>query len=154
VIDVASKLGMRIVGFGGKDIVDGKRRFLLALTHQIWRYYVLQRLISVVGKGIASPPFLPLMSHSYVLNATSDKNKMETVAETEIVNWANQTVATNFVNSDDDWEYEFTDIAPRIHSLEDRKLSKSFFIAELLRALHPQAGVQPHLLKPGNSGRE
>src|SRR5689334_22258978 len=48
VVDVAAKLGMRIVGFGGKDIVDGKRRFILALTHQIWRYYVLQRFRKVL----------------------------------------------------------------------------------------------------------
>eukprot|EP01089_Gocevia_fonbrunei_P001100 TRINITY_DN11049_c0_g1_i1.p1 TRINITY_DN11049_c0_g1~~TRINITY_DN11049_c0_g1_i1.p1 ORF type:complete len:277 (-),score=32.71 TRINITY_DN11049_c0_g1_i1:25-855(-) len=71
VIDVARKIGMRIIGFGGKDIVDGNRRFLLALTHQIWRFWILQHF----GKVI--------------LNRTCSG---KLVTEAEIISWANSKI--------------------------------------------------------------
>lgn len=114
-VELASANGMRMVGIQGADIVDGTRTLVLGLVWQLMRLNIDKTLASLSrnGKG---------------------------VTDTEIVRWANDTVAKSGKKSS-------------MRSLRDSALANGHFFLDLVDSLRPGI-VDQSLVEPGNTEDE
>jgi len=113
---IGKQLKFSLVGIGGTDIVDGSKTLTLALVWQMMRFHLVS-----------------------ILKGLSKKSGGE-VTDTEIVTWANNTVAASGKSS-------------HMESFRDASLKTSVFFIDLLAAVKPGV-IDPELVTAGATNKD
>ena len=130
VIDIAKNaLHLSLVGIGGDDIADGKRKPILALVWQLLRLHTLMILNSALDASPQHRTSFPDVSK------TDLKNRK--LNEADVLAWANSML-------------DFSGSQHRITSFKDPELSNSLTFLELLKAIEPRAVQEKHIT-PGRA---
>jgi len=120
------RLKLSLVGIGGDDIADGKRKPILALVWQLLRLHTLIMLNS----ALESSP-----SPRSVLPAQAQEDLKKRLNEGDILAWANNML-------------DISGSQRRITSFRDAELSNSLALLDLLKSIEPHAVQEKHI-KPG-----
>lgn len=126
-------LNLSLVGIGGDDIADGKRKPILALVWQLLRLHTLQILDSALHA--ASPSTTPKTASLKLRNSQSRKSaelKRTKLTEHDVLSWANHML-------------DLSGSETRINSFRDPALSNSMALLDLLKAIEPQAVQDKHI---------
>ncbi|CAE7809702.1 FIM4, partial [Symbiodinium microadriaticum] len=116
-VDIGKQMGFSMVNIGGLDIVDKQKKLILAIIWQLMRKYTLLVLAQ-------------LASHSGVTE----------VSEEQVINWANQKVASSGKTS-------------TMRNFKDQSLKNGTFFLDLVNAIEPRA-VNWELVTAGGTDEE
>lgn len=122
-------LHLTLVGIGGDDIADGKKKPILALVWQLLRYHTLMILNSALESSASPRSVFPIQ-------ATGDAGGR--LNEVDVLAWANHML-------------DISGSYHRITSFKDADLSNSHALLALLKAIEPSAVQEKHIT-PGVSG--
>eukprot|EP00210_Caulerpa_lentillifera_P008546 g8152.t1 len=126
VIQVAKdSLNLSLVGIGGDDIADGKKKPILALVWQLLRLHTL-RILDIALESAATP-----RSHKIELSKNG-QTKRTKLNESDVLSWANHML--DLSGSD-----------KRINSFKDPVLSNSIALLDLLKAIEPHSVQDKHI---------
>eukprot|EP00210_Caulerpa_lentillifera_P001442 g1384.t1 len=134
IIQVAKdSLNLSLVGIGGDDIADGKRKPILALVWQLLRLHTLRILDSALESSTSvnasKTASLKARNSQSFMTEELEKTKLN---ENDVLSWANHMLS-------------LSGSAMRINSFKDSVLSNGIALLDLLKAIEPNAIQEKHI---------
>lgn len=120
-------LHLSLVGIGGDDIADGKKKPILALVWQLLRLHTLRILDSALESS--STPKTASLKSQNLKTVESERSKLN---DSDVLSWANHML--DLSGSD-----------KRISSFRDPVLSNSMALLDLLKAIEPHCVQDKHI---------